>query len=105
LSVVHVVIFVRADGDVDIGALVLEYIFDATPRRSIPAVFWPYEDLGRLHVAESLAIPVPTSEVGVVLGWPGSVGNGYGIEERDMVRRLHNRSDLAVYEKVDLLAI
>jgi hypothetical protein len=89
LSVVHVIVLRCADGNVDVRAFVLEYVFEPTPRRSIPTILWPYEDPGWLHVMESPAVLVPSSQARIVFCRSGSMREWHRIEEGDVVGRLH----------------
>jgi hypothetical protein len=96
LSVVHVIVLRRADGNVDVRAFVLEYVFDSTPRRSIPTILWPYEDPGWLHVLDSPAVLVPSSQAWIVFCRSGSMREWHRIEEGQVMGRLHDVNETGI---------
>lgn len=61
LSVMHVVFFVRADGDMDIWAFARKYVLHPPPFRSVLSILWPNEMVvGFFHSTSSKSILFPS---------------------------------------------
>ena len=71
--IMHVVMLVGIEREIDIWPLVLENVFETTPSCAIPSVLWPNKGFRCLHVSKFATILQPFTSYGAELSWTVSV--------------------------------